>query len=515
VTSISSNSIRRADSINSRPQTRPTQKQKEQPESHGDTFTLQLLHTTDMHGSALPVQRRIKNGAATVKVKRGGLDKVAQLATDLRGEYPNTIFVDSGDTVSGQVTTDVNQGRSMTNMMSRMDYTAVTLGNHEFDFGPDVMRERIKNAEYPTVIANVRDADGTQLDNTLTSTVVEFDQGRVGIIGLLTDDMPDIATEQNIKDFIFDDPIKTLRRELPKLREQDVDSIVVLTHQDDDDDRKLAAAFPGEGLIIPGGHSHREYPTIENINGNFLFKSGTQGAAMGQMIATINTKTNRPESVEFHMIPVSDDLSSDEEIKSMVEECKAKSDETMGIVVGQLDSPLTLDARQDSDLGNVITDAMRSYHGTDIGFMNTDGIRKPLASGPLTAGDLHEVFPFQGSEAVKGNLTGEQLLRTLETSIGHSDTDGKSSFLQVSGLTFSYDQEGIQNLKINGEDCQAEKTYSVACYNYLTTGKLGYNALAEGEWFNGGIPLTTMLKDYVTALDQSTLDATGTRIQAP
>ena len=110
-------------------------------------------------------------------------------------------------------------------------------------------------------------------------------------------------------------------------------------------------------------------------------------------------------------------------------------------------------------------------------------------------------------------MTGQQLLDTLRHSVKHADPDDKSEFLQVSGLEFDYHGNDITDVKVEGEPIDPDRTYSVANSNFLAAGKLGYDAFGESEWLNGGIPLTTLLKNYLKKFDQSALDAAGTRIR--
>lgn len=478
---------------------------------------LQILHTSDQHGTAKSIKKRIDVDGKSVKVDRGGTAHVAGKAKELRSEHENTLFVDSGDNVSGQVVTDLDGGRSMVEMMNEMNYDAVTLGNHGFDFGGDVLRERIDSAKFPVVVSNVKNADGSQIRNTLSSRVVNLNGIKVGLLGLLTDQMKSLSTAPLIAGFQFENPIAALARELPKLRAQDVDAVVVLTHQDDADDVKLAQAFPNEGLIIPGGHSHREMEHIEQVDGNYILKSGSHGGTIGQLLVDIDTETKRPVRVNLHPVAIDPNLvTADPHIAKLVQGYEATADEKMGGVVGSIPQNLTLESDRDSTLGNFVTDAMRHYYQADVAFINSDGIRiDELPRGDVKLADLHEIRPFTDSEVVPGEMKGQDIFAALEHSQNnHRDPEGRSGFLQVSGLSYDFDENGIKNVKIGGKKLDPKAKYKVALNTYLTQGKLGYEAFTKGHWQNAGVPFRRALQDYIQSDFKPTqLPEAGSRIR--
>ena len=479
---------------------------------------LQILHTSDQHGTIKSIQKRVTNAEGeSVKVDRGGTAHVASKANELRSQHENTLFVDSGDNVSGQVESDLNGGRSMVEAMNEMDYDAVTLGNHGFDFGGDVLRERINSAKFPVVVSNVKNEDGSQIENTQSSRVVNLGGIKVGLVGLLTDQMKALSTAPLIAGFQFENPIAALARELPKLRAKDVDAVVVLTHQDDKDDVKLAKAFPNEGLIIPGGHSHREMENVEEVDGNFIMKSGSHGGTIGQLLVDIDTETKRPVNVSLNPISIDPNLvSADPHIAEMVKGYEAIADEKMGEVVGNIPETLTLESDRDSTLGNFVTDAMRKYYDADVAFVNSDGIRvDELPKGDVSLANLHEIRPFMGAEVVPGEMKGQDILDALEHSQNnHRDPEGRSGFLQMSGASYDFDENGIKNVKIGGKKLDPKANYKVALNTYLTQGKLGYEAFTKGKWQNAGVPFRRALRDYIEGdFKPMELQEAGSRIQ--
>jgi 5'-nucleotidase/UDP-sugar diphosphatase len=479
-----------------------------------DNVTVQLLHTTDMHGAAAPVTRKYEVEGEKFNKQMGGTAFLAEAVEEYRDHFSRTLVVDTGDSVSGQVSTDLDEGRSMVKVMNEVGYDATITGNHGFDFGPDALRGRIQSANYPVLATNLTNSDGSPLKNTSSSKVCDLNGVKVGLVGLLTDKIPYLVTEENRAGFEVADVQESLADELPKLKEQGAEMIVVLSHQDDELDEALAARFPDEGMIILGGHSHVEMTEPKKVAGNFLYKSGSQGAALGQVLVSFDRNNHKVNGVTADAIPMDHwRFLPDPKVEKMVEGLQVIADEKMGEVVLDLKEPLTRSASEDSNLGNLFTDAMRKHFKTDVALVNTDGLRVDVESGPVTKGDLHAIRPFPGDEAVPGKMKGEHLLAALQHSVTHRDTDGKSPFLQVSGVSFQYDENSVSDVLVGGQPLDSEKMYSVVLNSYLTEGKLGYESFNKGQWENAGLGFLELMTSYLGKTDLNQLDPAGTRIK--
>ena len=114
-----------------------------------------------------------------------------------RAEGP-TFFVHSGDTISPSLLSGIDKGAHVIDILNHMGVDVMVLGNHEFDFGPEIFRARIGEAKFPIVTSNVREADGSQPANTADEKIVEVAGVKIGFYGLTTEDTPIVATTGDI-----------------------------------------------------------------------------------------------------------------------------------------------------------------------------------------------------------------------------------------------------------------------------------------------------------------------------
>jgi 2',3'-cyclic-nucleotide 2'-phosphodiesterase (5'-nucleotidase family) len=481
-----------------------------------NTVTLQLLHTNDMHGSLEPVKDRVILGH---KTKLGGSAYLASVMKKAKQENRNTVVLDAGDSVSGQVASDLNHGRSMVEVMNRMPYSAATIGNHDFDFYVENLLDRLEMAEYPMVITNTTYEDGSSLPNTESSKIIETPDLKVGVLGLLTEEMSAVTLPEKRQGIKFEAPELALKREIPKLKAQGADVIVVMSHNGLEKDSQLAGDFPNEQLIILGGHSHDRITEPREVSGNYVFQAGSHGKELGQVEIEIDPAAKKIVGIDSDLLLVDPSkVQPDAEIKSIVSGYVAEAEKALGKVVGQTPQSLTRKYSTDSLLGNWVTDAMRDRLGTDIALMNSDGLRADLPDGDVTKGQVREVRPFDGMYLYKGEISGQSLKKVLEHSTSYRETEpgGRSSFLQASGLEFSYDNERpegnrVYDVRVGDQPLSMKKNYSIACENYLASGQLGYEAMTEANYQETGLTTLEVLEEFASSYSPSNLSE-GRRI---
>ena len=407
----------------------------------------------------------------------------------------------------------------MVKAMNEMHYSAATIGNHDFDFYVQSLLERLEMAEYPMIVSNVSMQDGSPLPNTERSKILETPDLKVGVVGLLTEDMEEVTIAEKRAGIRFEDPEDALERELPKLRKQGADVIVVLSHNGLEEDVDLAEDFPNEQLVILGGHSHDRLTEPVEVDGNYIFQAGSHGKELGKVLVEVDPIHNRIVEVDSELLLVDPgQVQPDPEVSELVDHYTEQAERAMGAVVGRAPAALTRRYNTDSLLGNWVTDAMRSRLGTDVALMQSDGLRADLQAGDITKGGVREIRPFEGMFLWKGELSGKALKEVLEhsTTFREVEPGGRSSFLQVSGIEFSYDanrREGdrVVDVSIGGKPLQLNKTYSVATENYLGSGQLGYEAMTEGDYQETGLTTREVLEEYASAYSPQALEE-GARI---
>ncbi|HEX5530091.1 MAG TPA: metallophosphoesterase, partial [Methylomirabilota bacterium] len=207
---------------------------------------------------------------------RGGLARVATLVRALEHESPNTVFALAGDTISPSLLSTLRRGAQMIEGWNALGLGVATFGNHEFDFGPAVLAQRIGESRFPWVTSNVVDgATGRPFGGARRWLRRDFDVVRVGLIGLTT---PDAARTSNGGAGVrFDDALEAARGALADLGP--VDLRVAVTHLPLVQDRALAAALPIDAIL--GGHDHD--PMLLADGRAVIVKAGADAINVGQV----------------------------------------------------------------------------------------------------------------------------------------------------------------------------------------------------------------------------------------
>lgn len=372
-----------------------------------------------------------------------------------------------------------------------------TLGNHEFDFGPDVLRERIRESRFAYTIANVFDKrTGKPFGGAGSYIVRDLSGVRVAIFGLLLAETASVSAPG--PDVRFDDPIAVGRRLSRSLRRKGVDVIIALTHLPMRDDKRLAAEADVD--LIVGGHEHE---LLESLVGRTLItKMGSDARNLGRIdlkVARIGTQRRsgkgqsrrgaaaaryKLQSADFQAIPVTDSVAEDPEAAAVIGEYEKQLNASLGEVIGK--TTVALDARAsvirfgESNLGNFLADVYKQAVGADCALVNSGGIRSDTIYGPgnLTKKDILSILPFENT-LVKVRLLGSHIKRLLEHGVSVAgEEDGR--FPQVSGLSFSYDPmrpvgSRLTSVELGGRGIDPQKSYTIAINAYLLGGGDGYD----------------------------------------
>jgi 2',3'-cyclic-nucleotide 2'-phosphodiesterase (5'-nucleotidase family) len=420
------------------------------------------------------------------------------------------LLLSAGDIYHGISFGTIDQGESIAALMKAVGYDAMAPGNHDFNYGSDRLTELEKISETPILGANVLETDSSesffQQDYLIKKLNIEGETVKVGIFGLINPDIYDEISDKDVSGLTFgteESTIETAQQCADTLAEEKCDVIIALTHIGDSDSgimksEKLAENTEGIDLIIDG-HSHDVENTV--IGDTLIVQSGYYYDAVGVVTLTLEENIIKLESAYTvtgktgNIIKVEDagddEISADEEIENLIESLVEKQAPILDEVVGY--SPVYLGGTpgnlwpeirtEELNLGRVITDAYCYNTGADIAIENAGAIRSEIAEGNITKGDVINTLPF-GNYLVTKELTGSDITSLLESSltIGAENQDAyqsggdfpknSGSYLQWSGVEVEYnpvavDGQKVISVKINGEELQADQTYTIACNNYI------------------------------------------------
>lgn len=435
----------------------------------------------------------------------GGLARVATLKQQLAREGRTPFMMLAGDFLSSSVASTVFKGEQMIAALNAAGLDMATLGNHEFDFGADLLIQRMAEAKWQWVVANVIDLQtGKPIGASAPYVVRTFGLLKVGFLGLCLE--TEGITRDKLERIRIIDPLEAAAKYLPELKREQVDVIVALTHLTFAEDRALAERFPEIDLIV-GGHEH--YPITAVENRTLITKAGSDA----KLVARIDVTKRQNGAVErFHeLIPITSAIADEPRTAAVVESYEKRLGKELEATVGRTRVPLDGVAvrlrSSETNLGNLVADAMRAETRADIAIVNAGGIRgdRVHRAGPLIRRALVEIHPF-GNVVCTLSVPGRVVLEALNSGVSRLP-GAAGQFPQVSGLTMRVQLqapvgERVTDVMIQGQPIDPDRLYSVAIPDFVLLGGDGYTMFA-GQRVLAGPELGTLM---VSALEKYVAD---------
>jgi 5'-nucleotidase len=424
-----------------------------------------LLQVNDVY-QFVPVERG----------REGGLARVSTLRKEIIKESPHTLFLLAGDTISPSVESITYKGAQMIDAWNQIGLDYSVFGNHEFDFGPDVLLERIRESKFGWLGANVYDTrTGKLFGDTPPYVVREFEGVKVGLFGIV---LPETKTTSSPGPNVeFRGACETARQIVSRLESEGVRTIVALTHLSLREDKELARCAPGIDIII-GGHEHTLLQS--SSSGTPVFKMAADARQLGRFDLNIDPRTGEVESIDWQVIPVGEGVAEDAAFAPVLAKYGAKLRE-LSTVVGRTE--VALDARSvenrtvETNIADFIADSFRAATRADVALVNGGSIRADaiISAGDITLRDVLSILPFN-NELSKIEITGETLLLALEHGVSRTAPGAEPGrFPQVSGIRFVYDASRLPGTRIgevtiNGQPLDPKRKYTLVTSRYVAEG---------------------------------------------
>ena len=529
-----------------------TQTQPTAPASASATASekdLVLVHTNDVHGRIVEEKGRDKTTSVVGDAK---------LATVIENERAKknqtTVVLDAGDAFQGLPISNSTKGEARAEILNKMNYDAMAVGNHEFDFGLDEAKKYKQILKFPLLSSNTY-VNGARLFEA--STIVDKDKtvkgDEVVVIGVTT---PETATKthpKNVQGVTFKDPIPEVLNVVKEIQAKakatgdDYKTYVVLAHLGVDtttpnewrgstlaDELSKSPLLKGKRVVVIDGHSHTvESKTYgDNVTYN---QTGSYLNNIGKVTLKPNSLLGTPSLIKASETT---NVTPNAEVKALVDKIKAKYDAENAVVVVK-NSPVELSGTRENvrvretNLGNVVADSLYEYGQTgfknkaDIAVTNGGGLRETIAKDkPITKGSVIAVLPF-GNTISQISVTGKDVLAMFEKSLGsilQVDKAGKTvldengqpllepsgGFLHVSGAKVYYDTnlpsgKRVLRVEVKNHDTGAydkldlAKTYYLTTNDFLAAGGDGYTMLGGAR--EEGPSMDEAFKNYLEKAD--------------
>lgn len=486
-------------------------------------YKLTILHTNDFHSRFEPISKYdsgCREGDNAEGKCFGGSGRLVTALADARARSNNSILVDGGDQFQGSLFYTYYKGKVAAEMMNKMGYDGMTVGNHEFDDGPEVLRGFMDTIDFPILMSNADvSAEPALADALMKSTVIERGGEKIGLIGLTPQDTPDLASPG--KNITFSDPVAAVQAEVDKLTAAGVNKIIVLSHSGYKVDQKVAAGTTGVDVIV-GGHSNTylsnvsdravgPYPTM--VNDVAIVQAYAYGKFLGELNVTFDDDGNMIEAVGEPLVmdgSVAEDAATVARIAELAEPLDEIRQKVVAKVASAVDGDRSVCRVQECQMGNLVADAMLARvkdQGVTIAIANSGGLRASLESGQVTMGEVLTVLPFQNTLATF-ELDGATLVAALENGVSQVE-EVKGRFPQIAGIKFTWDAsvaagEGrIQEVMVAEGDgfvpVDPAKIYMVVTNNYVRNGGDGYKMFAgdDKNAYDFGPDLADVLAEYM------------------
>lgn len=479
-----------------------------------------ILSTTDIHGNILPIDYY------TNKPDNRGLAKIATLVKQARKENPDLLLVDSGDTIQGTPLEYVHNRRHnqppdpMMLVMDALGYDAMTVGNHEYNFGLTVLQKARGEAQFPWLSANTYDTgtDRTHYQPYLVKTV----QGvRVGVLGLTTPGIPHWEDPDNYAGLEFREPVAEAKKWVSLLRSREAADIVVIAMHmglgesprtgkldrspsgvpTENEAIAIARRVPGVDVILMG-HTHRDVPAL-TVNGVLL----TQAGRWANRLARVDVDAEKDEgdrrwrvvTKSARTFPVTERIAVDLEVARFVEPYHAETQTWLSRTIGY--SAEELRAREARFRDTAIIDLVQLVQldagQAEVSMAASFNPQARIPRGPVTVRDIAGLYEYENT-LVTVELTGRQLKDALEHSARYfrDYETGKSPaelvdqrlpgyhFDMAAGVGYEIDLskpigQRIRRLTFKGHPLAPTEKLKVVTNNYRVNGGGGYAMYKE------------------------------------
>lgn len=416
--------------------------------------TLVIFHTSDTHGFFYP-QNKIGGFAALKNV--------------INHEKKPFLLLDSGDFANGTAEAKFSRGAKAVQLMNAVGYSAVTIGNHEFDFKDAGITALIQESKFPILAANLREkATGLLPAGVQAARVFNVDGIKVAVIGLANN-----HPSQSTQKYTFIKPLTALSKALQEVEKQDPAVVIVIVHDSFVDYQhdilpymgQIAKRFPGRVQVVLGGHAHKI--VNEYLESTLYVESGAHLEAVSKITVNVDDETGKFLSAQAKLISLNvDEVGQDKTVAKLAEELREPGlDNEVAVITKRLSKKPILPNTLDGELDDWLADEGRKITKTEIFIHNTGGTRMDLLPGSLTRRQLIDLFPFN-DVLISMEVPGYTLQKFIKSGLVPWNK------YTYSGITVSFDKIGpnrVKNLqiKINGKPLEKRQIYRVGTNSYI------------------------------------------------
>lgn len=466
-----------------------------------ESVRLTVLFFNDLHGHLMPFE--VKSDAGTTEV--GGIARLATLIREIRSKNRRngirTLVLVAGDILQGTPMSTVFHGEPDIKCLDAMGVDAVTVGNHEFDFGLDNFLKLRRQASFPFLSANIVEKETGRLLCQASLTIALGDDLAFTVIGVTTRDLLTTTKADHVAALQVLDSVAAVQNVFDQAKSRG--PVLLLSHSRYQTDRAIAAALPDLAAII-GGHDQILLSPYRKVGRVPVFQAFEKGRYLGRIDLKIDVASKQAQLIANTYIPVTNAIIEDPRVSQIVAAYYADLGEQFKEVIGRsrsfLDGERGRVRYQETSLGNFIADIMVAYTGAQIAMINSGALRSSINAGPVTVEDVFKAMPY-ANELVLMELSGADIEQVLTRSVRGSREDEDGGFLQVSGIFFEVRGQRAGNIRVgqSRQPLDPRQVYKVVVPDFLASGGDGHHIFTGKPYVNTGLPLRELIVDAIKA----------------
>lgn len=432
-----------------------------------------IFHTTDVHGNYAPVIDY--EGVTNV----GGVYQLAAVLEECRSEQKHTIVVDNGDTYQGTLMSWLTRGHVVMETMNQLGYEVWNIGNHDFDWGVEILGLNMRQFSNSVLSANTHwaGAEPSPLAGVKPFVVKERGGMRIGFVGVTHPKVPYWTRQSMLQETVVEQPVTALLRVMPAVRAARPDCIVLLAHLGynekegvlEEELQKVVEQFPDIDVII-GGHTHTAVPSMK-FGKTLYTQAAYHGTALGEVHLYFDAATHELVRSTAMLVPVGPDGPYAALVQTQTQMIAALAESTATQVLAYIDGVVGGAAvnTEESAEQTLLCEAIASVARADVVFHGAFGSGAVVSNEYMTIGHLFKMIPYENGIVV-ANLTASEIKEVLD---GLIEWWGSSQFAFPYGVRARVDIEGMPGERVlslqdmQGRPLQATKRYRVAFNSYM------------------------------------------------
>ena len=456
---------------------------------------LSIYHTSDAHGWYFP--RAARWNKENPKREIGGFSAFSALLKKEKNPY---ILLDSGDMFQGTPEGNSTKGKASIALMNYLGYSAVSIGNHEYDYSEKNVKKLVKKAKFPFLGANVYyKKSGKSAEYLKPYTIVEKAGKKIAVLGLAGTHTSRTTLPTYVKHLDFKNEAKEASKWIKEIKKHNPDVIIALVHfgMTGLTREKIDVSswtFPSQSYangtlaltltapeidVIFGGHAHKALPKgyYDKESSTLICESSWGLTDVTKVNLEFDDETGKFIKATASLIPLwTNETGKDKKASKILKKFTKKVNKQMAQIIGASNVSLgRSNENLDSPIGNWMTDVMKKHAKTDLAFQNTHGIRSVMNKGTITMRDIYQIMPFDNT-LVTLKITGKLLKKLMRDNLKNSYCK-----MQISGMKVKFKTDKKNNptdieLYVNSKPVKPEDEFTAITNNYLTSGGSGGKA---------------------------------------